>query len=170
MDQQASKAPRPTRHDVEVLDEVAGKLVAEIIAHDGKDPGESLRVKRREELLGVLDDAAGDYDGYALARVLDDECHWSVDAHTVATLDMAVILIERAHQARTRAWVQAHPQEQRFAVGDRVAWTDGLTGKRSLGTIVRVRPETAEYVVRPEDWDGSKQGGWVLEFERVEAV
>lgn len=167
MEQQASKPPRPTRYDV--LAEAAEKLLEAVIRNDGVQPEESLRQRWREDLLEALEDAAGDLDGYRLARELDGRC-WSIDASLVEVLDRADQFVSQIHTQRVEAWVEAHRPEQRFAVGDRVAWVDGLTGKRTLGRVVGVYPKTACYVVQDDAWTGSKACGWVLEYERVEAV
>lgn len=63
-------------------------------------------------------------DGYALAKALDDQCGWSVDAELVEKLDEAQQIETEVMYDAEIAWVNTHGITQPYPPGTRVRWTD----------------------------------------------
>lgn len=61
-------------------------------------------------------------DGYALAKALDDQCGWSVDAELVEKLDEARQIETEVMYDAEKAWATAHGLTQPFPPGTRVRW------------------------------------------------
>ena len=143
--------PRPCRFEKSLMLEVAEKLALDV----GDDAS-------AEEIAEAMNDSSS-LDGYEIARFLESNYCWDVDADTVATLDGATSMLFFAHREKVAQWVKRFNVTVPFAVGQRVVADSG-----ERGVIRRVDPEHAECTVAI---DGKKaEGGYVGSLFAVERL
>lgn len=152
---------RPRRSDPVIIRAAREDLAAEI---DRDWPSSRMDAARWLSLLeraGILTHYV--QNGFELAREIDRTSPVDPDRELVEILDGAYDHLSRAHKAAVRQWVKYTGTTLAHAVGDRV------TCPHCTGTIVELRPETASYVVRPDEDPSarfSRGGGYVVEAER----
>lgn len=138
--------PRPTKHDEDIIRAGIELCFFDIFDQVGGESGQQGEL--RDELFVVVKDAAGDLDGYNLARLLEDTFYWSPDAQLVDSLDGIADKIYRVHAVKVKEWVQAHNVTPLLKAGDRVEYKSGWEVRR--GVIAGFRMETAEYLVHED--------------------
>ena len=167
--------PRPQRHGEEMDAKVAEGLLDNVLewleGHGGNSD--------RDDVLKSLTDAidrAGDDDGYAIAKALDDEGWAGIDADFVEILNEASWLRGQAHDDAVREWVKRNAVAAPLPVGAKVR----IAFKRhpddgAEGAIAAINDDLATYVVAcpslghvPEGQFGTH--GLLIPFENVVAV
>lgn len=161
---------RPNRRDKSVTDEVAKRLLKNVVgwlkSNGESDPNE-------EEVLEQLQDAIQDCfdeDGYKFAKELEDHHYWDANADLVDILDGAnhwSVLREQV-----KAWVAKNDIKPLFEVGASVRFRSGRG--EMTGTIVRVDLEHATYTIQedgkqykaPRPGDDFREG-ILIDFEKV---
>lgn len=147
---------RPQKRSGELIQHVAEQLAIQI--------GESGLPGVIEDLIAVLEGSTG-FDGYELARELEDNFGWGIDAALVDVLDSASALHHFAHEQKVKEWVQRFNVRISFAVGQRVV----TNRKNERGVIVRLFEETAECLVRLDDERDPSYAGTLLPVECLQS-
>lgn len=102
-----SDIPRPSRYSDEVVWGVARLLVADLQWQDYEDSeAEGYDGSELQALVDTLRDET-DWDGYSLAKHLDEDFNIPVTADTVNTLDVAHVYQVKAHTELVLKWVLA---------------------------------------------------------------
>lgn len=148
--------PRPARDSEDVLQRVAQQLCAQL-GFPTTEKEEKTGVGDESEyadILNVLIDAVPDLDGYGLARALESDHYWEIDAGMVSTLDNAPYLHRCEYNKQVQAWVTNYELEPKYAQGTQC--TVVRRGKRYRGTIIKVDAKNLTYTVAvPELGHGS---------------
>lgn len=164
--------PRPTRHDPDIVRLVAIKLADDALREhiiESEQYGSTL-----DDFTKVLDHSWG-YDGYRLAKTLDDWFHWDCDLETVELLNMAAIYIHEVYRDAVKGWVKQFEITPHLQVGQIVTWPKPpMENGHHTGEITQILADTAEYVVFCEDeghirpGTGSGSLGHIVAYEKVE--
>ena len=113
------------------------------------------------DILKALDNNF-DWCGYQLARFLDEELGWSMNAGIVQTLDDALVYRMQEHALLVEKWVKDYELTPRYAVGDTV--TIAVRSKAYQGTIRRIYEHRLQYVVEvPELGHGLGTAGFITQ-------
>jgi len=165
--------PRPARDSDAILQRVAQQLCVQL-GFPVPEEEETARAGgdcEYADILNVLIHAMPDLDGYALARDLESDHYWEIDADTVSTLDNAHYLHHREHDKQVQAWVTNYELEPKYARDTQC--TVVRHGKRYHGTIVNVDAKTLIYTVKvPEPIHATNSGdfqtiGWCVPEEEI---
>jgi hypothetical protein len=103
------------------------------------------QVNIKKDLRKAIDGCWGDYDGYRIARRLDDSCMWECDAQLVDILDSFWSYIDKVHDVAVQNWVKECGIIPQHSIGDDIEIK--IFGKEYSGTIVGVNPLSAKYTV-----------------------
>ncbi|HET6346655.1 MAG TPA: hypothetical protein VFH51_17105, partial [Myxococcota bacterium] len=114
-------------------------------------PSEEEKKEVEEQLEECLAEAWGDFDGYKLAKWLDDKYHWECDAPLVEVLEGASSCVHIAHREAVKAWVEANGITPKLAIGQTVSIIIGRQQKET-GQIVAISTESAEYTVKTREF------------------
>lgn len=159
---------------------VASMRTVEMLIDDGVvDPGDQER-RAAMHVAQATPDFAGPastshfafLNGYSLAKVLEKEFGWTVDAATVATLDAHGPNCRDVLLSAQWAWALANRVYPLYPAGTRVSWkTAGDSPILRSGLIVGVATDyPAAYLIvvdgRPETFSSPADQD-VVEFERV---
>ncbi len=103
------------------------------------------------DFLFILDNEY-DWDGYRLARALDDK-GWDIDARMVESLDSASILRHAALDRAEKTWVTKYELKPKYALQDKIyLMYDDPANKRKLkkgiGEVVEVRASNLSYIIQ----------------------
>jgi len=166
--------PRPKRGDPQCIRATAIKLTSTI---SGVPTAQQI-----EDVETDLEDADSEYadiyraltnnhnwDGYELAKYLDEELGWEVDVSTVQDLDNAEHYRYTEHNARVEKWVIDYELTPKYAVGDIVTFKQ--ESKSYEGTIRQIYVKQLRYVVEvPALGHNANSGtlGSVVEEEDLE--
>lgn len=142
---------RPYKHMRVVTDEVAAALLPRILA--ALNEKDDSRGEVLADLKSVLADSH-EFEGYRLARKLDNDYHWDANADLVDGLERTEAYARKVVGRLVADWIRRYNILPGHAVGDRVRFhtSAGGWGEPLAGRIVAVRPEDAEYIVQ-EDRD-----------------
>ena len=158
---------RPKHTDIPAK-AVAEKLADDVMAWLGGEGGS------RESVIDDLEKAiAYGLDGYAIAKYLDNDCSWNVDADLVEILENAYWIRSSLHDKAVEAWVLACGIKPRLQLGTPVKVKNRATGNKVLdGQIVSIDEKRGTYTVCIEALGHVREGmgttGSVLPFEDVE--
>jgi len=155
---------RPTGLDEDIKALVVEDLLPEVLAwlHDEPDDEDEIR----DQLLDVLEDHR---DGYERAKRLEDDHCWDPDSELVDILDG--VSFYRVLGQAVEAWIRDNDLKPKLAIQSQVNVCKYGLGKTTIpGVIVNIRP--GEYVVAcpSEGHDATRQCGFVLKWEDVEAL
>ena len=156
---------RPKQYAKEVLQEAASRLLPDVIRWIKANASEP----SAEETAEILDQLAQairyEDDGYKIARNLENIGLWDVDASLVEILDNAGWHKIAARETAVKTWVKFHDVKLTRVVGERVKTNKGE------GSIVAIRPLTAEYIVQTDgrNWSGP-ESGWIVAAEECHPV
>lgn len=156
---------RPSKHDRDVLAEVAKKLIDDVMGWVGDDKAD--RDGSLADLTEVIQDAI-ELDGYELAKCLEDDFYWNVDSRLVEILDRAEHLALLVVREKAKQWVKDNEIKPLYSVGDHVRWASRSGEKR--GKIAYVWGDNADYTIQEDgrEYPVSKiPTGWIVEFEKV---
>jgi hypothetical protein len=110
-----------------------------------------------------------DWNGYNLAKHLDNYCGWGADADLVEILSSAEGYGSIIVGQLTEEWVQKYGIRPAYSVGDRVACDISLRPK--TGVIVKVYANLAKYVIQEDGKTyAQKESGWLIPYENVRPV
>lgn len=87
------------------------------------------------------------WDGYALAKHLEDSYSMDMDADTVNTLDAAYMYQSKAHDVLIRQWVIDTNAEPKYAVGASVSIARKVPGDELSGLVKAVQATVLRYTV-----------------------
>lgn len=163
--------PRPGKFSPEVIAAVAERLLPSVQEHLGGE----INGHELSDLKDALEDCPEGWDGYTLAKWLDDNAYWRevCDTRLCKILDNAETIAYKVLQALVADWVKANKIEPPFPVGTAVEFTSGwnkLTGK-----IAAINYGTAEYTVQEDGktYSPSESGfvaGYLVPYESVKAI
>lgn len=105
------------------------------------DEREMVRLK----LIKAVKNSTRDFDGYDLAKTIEQQFMWDVDASLVEILDSYSHLLYKAHRNAVKAWVIENNIIPQRDVGDDIMVIVFQVGYH--GRIVHVDTETAQYSV-----------------------
>ena len=128
-----------------------------------------------DEVLEQLQETlsrAYDFDGYKLAKELEDDHYWDADEELVDIMSGAHWVVYDITQRRVAEWVKENDIKPTFAVGDHVEFESART--KQAGTIVKVNGHEATYTIQedgkqyktPREGDEFREG-ILVPFERV---
>jgi len=141
---------RPTDRDPEVI-EAAVKLlfpsVWDWITASSSDSGEyDERETVLEELIKVFKRRSiFDYDGYRLARLLEESCMWESDSDLVSVLDSYYSFLSQAHRDAVKEWVLKNSIIPKKNIGDFVNVDFGE--RTHQGRIIGIDEATGQYTI-----------------------
>jgi hypothetical protein len=157
--------PRPSIGSDAIINKVAECLINDMAI---LDPDVSHRDKLIYDVLKTLK-IEHDWDGYNLAKTLEDAFHWSCNTELVSILDNADLYRSQHHSACVREWVERNKIAPKLCVGDLCKYLDGKT--KRVGEIVKVDAKHALYLVRFDSLGHVKSGegthGLLLPSEKV---
>jgi len=110
---------------------------ADIAGYDGSE---------FQALVETLRDETN-WDGYALAKHLEDSYSMDMDADAVNTLDAAYMYQNKAHDALVRQWVIDTSAAPKYATGDNVRIACKAPGDELLGVVKSVQATVLRYTV-----------------------
>lgn len=125
-------------------------------------PNASDKTPLIDDITSALDGAGRPYDGYDIAKNLDD-FYWNISADMVSELDFADRFVEEELTKLISAWVEETGYKHPYAVGDNVAYNWG--GKKATGTIHEIRMNGNVLINLPEG-----NGCAVVSWESVEPI
>lgn len=142
-------------------------------------PSEGAASIDTDKLLSELM-AAADMEAYDFARNLERRFHWTPDHDLIEVLDAYAGIAHTIERDMVRAWVKANGITLDIPAGGRIVDTrprPGWTLKPGapkdpqadrIGTVVELRPETAEYVVQfDEETYGGPRNGEIVPCGRI---
>jgi hypothetical protein len=162
--------PRPAKFNPEIIAAVAERLLPGVQEHLGDD-------SNGEELSDLKDALGGcsEWDGYKLAKCLDDNAHWGevCDTQLCEILDNAETIAHKIVQLAVSEWVKANKIEQPFPVGTAVEFTSGRS--KLTGKIAAINYGTAEYTVQEDGRTYAPRlsgfvHGYIVPCEGAEAI
>jgi len=170
---------RPGRYSAEVLAVAAHEIGKKLLEWVDASIGSSARTTTLEECvedaLDMLEQKRGTiYDGYELARYLEEYHHYSPDSQLVDILEDAWGEITNAHDEAVWDWVSrenvAVPEAY---LGKTVNFT--FMGERNSGDIIEIKARVAKVVISPEMGHEMKSDkpsavGIVVDWEDVEEL
>jgi|GEM_PF-4275243 len=120
----------------------------------------------RKDLKKAITSCVGDYDGYKIAKNLDDWCMWECDAQLVDILDSFWHFSDRVHHEAVKQWVQEQSINPQHSIGDNI--TVKVLDKEYTGVVVGLNPVSATYTVNISELGHKKfsidaHGGVVFE-------
>ena len=131
--------PRPDACDDATLRKIAEHVVKDMCLE------ESLIDTSIDDVAEVLGDE-WDWDGYSLAKALDDTHGWEIDGDTVEALNASDMLKHRYIRNAVKEWVKRFDIKPMYSVGDcvDVKWK----GHRTVqGEITGIHDDSAEYII-----------------------
>ena len=163
--------PRPGKFSPEVIAAVAERLLPSVQECLVEVHGNEL-----DHLKSALEDCSyGHWEGYKLAKCLDEHYYWSdaCDTQLCEILDNAEAIAYKVCQVLVSDWVKSNKIEPPFPVGTAVEFVSGwnkLTGK-----VAAINYGTAEYAVQEDGktYSPSESGfveGYLVPYERVKAI
>lgn len=156
---QANPPARPSAFDASIR----AKAVQSIV----KDVADWLEEEVSNELIYLLTETMPwnvHIDGFKWAVALQDRYLFDGDSALVEILEAANL--HGAVRDAVKQWVEANGITPKFAVGTRVQ-----TLSLGAGTITRIDPEAAEYVIRTENrtW-ADNEFGYLIAFEHCSEI
>lgn len=135
--------PRPKESDPEVMDIVLGRVFEQVVEWLGAD----YRPAEDEEIKSQLREAIKHgWDGYGIARDLENYSHWNCDSELVETLENVSWWRCDAQRTLEARWVTATGATPKLKVGDLVEVMD--RGEHYQGIIAAVDHKQGKYTVR----------------------
>jgi hypothetical protein len=158
---------RPKYSDPAIIEAVAHRLAP--CVHQW-NPSDSDEEDIGADLIKLLQ-GTHDYDGYKLARELEQYQHYDSDAMLVDILDSTSHLFHEELAKASKAWVEEHlPPEP--PAGARV-YQKGMEEKNGIGIVTRNYPDgrsTVNFAQLGHITEGTGTHGLVLEWEKLEML
>lgn len=151
--------PRPLQDSEEVRKRAVNRILPKILAWN---QGHFDEEKIQEDFLHILR-YTYDFDGYALAKRLDESRGWTPDSHLVEVLDNFAFDVLEAYEEIVREWVRAHDLQLSLKVGDPVSCK--VNNLPCEGVVTGLNPDMAVYLVQVAAKNGST---YLLPFEQVQ--
>lgn len=159
---------RPELYDQDVMANVVEMLLPEVMEWLTGIKGATSTGNEKSGLLDALSTVI-EWDGYALAKELEETCYWMPDAQLVAILDQAQGKRYEAHRQAVIRWVKESQGELRFAKGQRVSLFLRPSKELTTGQVVSVNPDLLTLVVCvPPGGPAAKR--YIIEQERCTLV
>lgn len=132
---------RPEKYSQENKIEAAKELV------------QFLKLEPDEDLEDIVKTLASTYpfDGYHLAKSLEEKYCWDVDTTLVNDLQLGFAILHKLYKAKVTQWVLDNKLEPTYKVGDLVKVS--YRGKEYQGLIKRVDKNMLQYLVGIDELD-----------------
>lgn len=160
---------RPTKKDGVVIDEASEIVCNDVMQWLENNNDHSKREEVIDQLKEVLKNDFGCYDGYDLAKSLDDYHAYCPDADLVDRLDKTCYIISEAHAKAVKKWIRDYDIRPKFKIGDKVKFVFEM--RTYEGEIYKI-DDGGKYMIFCEKLGHVKKGvgtnGIVLEWEVVE--
>ncbi len=114
-------------------------------------------------------------DGYELAKELEKYCNYDSDTELVEILERVSYIFWDLYKEKVKEWVKKYEIKPAYEIGDNIYFTDSSNVKDS-GKIVDIKLDTAEYVIRTEEFDikypnnAGEYSGCIIKYEKVEKL
>jgi len=161
---------RPNKYDEDIIEKVVEALSQRCMKHQGTNDKKSICEDLKSVLMDCLDD-----DSYKTARMLDDDCYWSVDSELVDILENIMPLQYKYYESKIEKWVLENNIKPLYQVGDKVNVTSN--NKPYKGEVIEIYKKNATYCVYVEKLghikkESGKGGtlGIVKSFEDVSKI
>lgn len=152
---------RPSIFDEAIIRTVARKLSPKVASWLGEGG-----VDVSEELFEAIDNALS-WDGYRIARSLEDGAGWEPDEELVRVLERAFTEAHTARDELTRQWVVSEGIKPAHKVGDKVQYKKEAT----VYEVTKIDEQLARYVLFSEALGHVRSGpgthGSYINFEDV---
>jgi hypothetical protein len=154
--------PRPSRFSDGVTWEVARALASDLEFKAYEDAEEEgYDGSEFQAMVETLRDKH-DWDGYALAKYLEDMYHMDMDTDVVNTLDAAYMYQSKAHDAQVKQWVIDNKAVPKYAVDAVVRVARNAPGDELVGVIKTVHATILRYTVYiQEHAEEARAGGYL---------
>lgn len=156
--------PRPKNNDPTIVIAVARRLAPSVLEWNPADGDEE---SIGSDLIELLNNAH-DYDGYKLARELEQYHYYDSDASLVDILESTGHLFHEELAKASKAWVEEHlPPSPPLAAR---VHEKGREEKNGIGTVIRNYPDGRSTVNFPKLGhiiEGTGTHGLVLEWENM---
>lgn len=142
-----NNSSRPSIRDDEVIEKTVLELLPRIqqwAASNGEADTEQQLEETKSNLIDAIKDSH-DYDGYSIAKYLDDTHCWSPDSELVEELDSIHFLLSRFEEEHTKEWVKFFKIKPELKVGDPVVFGHKL---QYFGHIHEICESTAKYRIQ----------------------
>lgn len=160
--------PRPVPRSEEILTKAVASIKDQIInwfESNTDAVAEEAEKDIENELLDVVRHNI-DFDGYQLARELDEKYMWSADADLVDVLNNFGFHVDKCWRAAVEKWLEENKIKPALSVGSSVQLNQ--KGEVVSGKIVNIFPETGSYVIQIDGQTyGRPQSGLVIPYENV---
>lgn len=142
-----SENVRPSRYCDEVTWAVARSLASEFQWQEYADAeAAGYDGSEFQALVETLRDET-DWDGYSLAKYLEDTYSMEMDADSVNTLDAAYMYQSKAHDALVKQWVIDTAAMPKYIVGASVRVLSRSTDVEVVGVVKSVQAAVLRYTV-----------------------
>lgn len=121
-----------------------------------------------KHIKAVVESYYMDINGYELAKRLDDDYGWDVDAELVGQLDELTSYVREAHKEAQEEWVKANNITPKFNAGDRVCFMGAFS--KVTGTIDGIYEHMPARYIFKEDGRLSDSHRLIVPFEDVELL
>lgn len=138
---------RPSRYCGEVLWAVARSLASDFQWQEYADAeADKYEGSEFQALVETLREET-DWDGYALAKYLEEQYSMEMDADAVNTLDAAYMYQSKAHDALVKQWVIDTQAVPKYTVDAVVRIARDAPGDELVGVIKSVHATVLRYTV-----------------------
>lgn len=141
---------RPRQRDPDTLEAAAARMIEGV-----REKFDGLSDKEITQGLRHAFARSMSFDGYEIARRLEQDSLCDPDAELVEMLDSAYGYVSQAHNEAVKRWVSENNITLLRKVGDRVKCRHGV------GVINEINAETAIYLFKPDGSAEFKFGGGI---------
>jgi len=153
---------RPNRYCDEITWAVARSLATEFQWQEYTDAeAKGYEGSEFQALVETLRDET-DWDGYALAKHLEDTYAMDMNAEAVNTLDAAYMYQSKAHDALVKQWVIDIKAVPKYAVDSVVRIASNTAGDELVGVIKSVQATVLRYTVYIQEHAEESRSGVYL--------
>ena len=162
---------RPMRSDDFVIKKAAELMLPDFLEWLGEDAQDT-----EYELKTLIEvfDRAFDFDGYEMAKLLDEK-HYGSNTELVDVMSNAYRKVDEAHRNAVSEWIRAYNIQPQLAVGDVVPCSRKVHGQPAQelsGEITAIDTKQAKYTIFVASLGHVKEGlgthGFVVPFEDIE--
>ncbi len=150
---------RPKDSDGEIIKEASKRFAIDLMKWCMAGGEQHCTIEEFEEdAFEVLDSCFSDYDGYKIAKCLEDDHYYSADESLVDLCSNVWNYIHEAHSKALKRWIKDNNVVCPFKIGDTVSYN--RLGVRKTGMIKVINADRADCVVCNEaDGHGIERGG-----------
>ncbi len=167
---------RPKDSDDEIIKEASQKFAVDLMKWCKAGGEQHCTIKEFEEdAFEVLDGCFSHYDGYKIAKALEDDHYYSADESLVDICSGAWNYVHEAHSKALKIWIKDNNVVCPFKIGDTVKYYRNVGGWRT-GVIKNIDNTRAECTCFNIEYGHSIPNGGctvtgdLVHFENMELV